>query len=76
MGFFHKLGPQPQPQQQKPSCHKQRFALADATVIRICRDLQQIAHMKKNGFEDASYRERKTFRRLMRYMLTLPPLVD
>jgi hypothetical protein len=74
MGFFHKLGPQPQPQQ--PRRHKQCFEPADATVITICRDLQQITSLKRNGFEDASNRERKAFRRLMWYMLTLPPLVD
>jgi hypothetical protein len=49
---------------------RQRFALADQTVISICRDLQQLPHLRgEMSRQDMHKLERHAFDRLMTHMV-------
>jgi hypothetical protein len=71
MGFFLCAGP------ERRGSSRQRFALADQTVISICRDLQQLPHLRgEMSRQDMRKLERHTFERLMTHIVNLPPLLD
>jgi hypothetical protein len=65
---------------EQRGCNKtsrQRFAQADQTVISICRDLQQLPHLRgEMSRQDMGNLERHTFDRLMTHLVNLPPLLD
>ncbi len=62
----------------QPTC---RPEVADAKFVKSCADLHQIEYLKAYDYQDVSPREvlkweRRTFKRMMKHLVNLPPLRD
>lgn len=75
MGFFYFDAGCAQGEPDQIS--RKRFTRADQTVTSVCRDLQQLQHLRGLASrQEIRSLQRHTFDRLMTHIVNLPPLRD
>ncbi len=74
---IYEVRPQAKPQRRSQTKPRP----ADKTVVALCRDLDQVRYLHASDYQEVDVRavrafERKTFKRLIRHMVNLPPLPE